>query len=129
MSVTMSSIFYQIGTVPSSGGTTRQPFDTRFPLEIISVPIASRPVRCHTIGAMLPPYAVRLIPHDPAWADQASEEEARILKSVWPAIIEMHHGLSPWIIGPRVSPGRYGRAIPKRQTPGEFDERGRPPAP
>jgi GrpB-like predicted nucleotidyltransferase (UPF0157 family) len=40
---------------------------------------------------MLPPYAVRLLPHDPKWADQASEEEARILKAVWPALIEMHH--------------------------------------
>ena len=48
---------------------------------------------------MLPPYAVRLLPHDPAWADQASEEEARILKSVWPAISEMHH-VTHWTLHP-----------------------------
>jgi GrpB-like predicted nucleotidyltransferase (UPF0157 family) len=53
---------------------------------------------------MLPPYAVRLIPHDPAWADQASEEEARILKSVWPAVIEMHHVGSTSIPGIKAKP-------------------------
>jgi len=27
---------------------------------------------------MLPPYAVRLVPHDPLWAEQASQEAARL---------------------------------------------------
>ena len=53
---------------------------------------------------MLPPYAVRLLPHDPAWADQASEEAARILKAIWPAIIEMHHVGSTSIPGIAAKP-------------------------
>ena len=40
---------------------------------------------------MLPPYAVRLLPHDPLWAGQADREATRILKAVWPAITETHH--------------------------------------
>jgi GrpB-like predicted nucleotidyltransferase (UPF0157 family) len=54
---------------------------------------------------MLPPYSVRLLPHDPRWAEQASQEEARILKAVWPAIIEMHH------IGSTAIPGIAAKPI------------------
>ena len=53
---------------------------------------------------MLPPYAVKLLPHDPAWADQASEEATRILKAVWPAIIEMHHVGSTSVTGIAAKP-------------------------
>lgn len=53
---------------------------------------------------MLPPYAVRLLPHDPHWAEQASQEEARILEAVWPAIIEMHHVGSTAIPGIAAKP-------------------------
>jgi GrpB-like predicted nucleotidyltransferase (UPF0157 family) len=53
---------------------------------------------------MLPPYAVRLLPHDPDWADQANREEARILEAVWPAIIEMHHVGSTAIPGIAAKP-------------------------
>ncbi len=53
---------------------------------------------------MLPPYAVRLLPHDPQWADQASREETRILKAVWPAIAEMHHVGSTAIPGIAAKP-------------------------
>lgn len=53
---------------------------------------------------MLPPYAVRLLPHDPHWAEQASVEAQRILKSIWPAIIEMHHVGSTSIPGIAAKP-------------------------
>src|SRR6187455_2359216 len=53
---------------------------------------------------MLPPYAVRLLPHDPRWADQANREETRILEAVWPAIIEMHHVGSTAIPGIAAKP-------------------------
>lgn len=53
---------------------------------------------------MLPPYAVRLLPHDPQWAEQASVEAARILKAIWPAIIEMHHVGSTAIPGIAAKP-------------------------
>ena len=53
---------------------------------------------------MLPPYSVRLFPHDPQWAEQASVEEARILGAVWPAIIEMHHVGSTAIPGIAAKP-------------------------
>jgi GrpB-like predicted nucleotidyltransferase (UPF0157 family) len=53
---------------------------------------------------MLPPYAVRLLPHDPAWAEQANREETRILEAVWPAIIEMHHVGSTSIPGIAAKP-------------------------
>ena len=53
---------------------------------------------------MLPPYAVRLLPHDPQWADQAGVEAARILQSVWPAIVEMHHVGSTAIPGIAAKP-------------------------
>ena len=53
---------------------------------------------------MLPPYAVRLLPHDPDWADQANREETRILEAIWPAIIEMHHVGSTAIPGIAAKP-------------------------
>ena len=53
---------------------------------------------------MLPPYAVRLLPHDPEWAEQANREETRILKAVWPAIMEMHHVGSTAIPGISAKP-------------------------
>jgi GrpB-like predicted nucleotidyltransferase (UPF0157 family) len=53
---------------------------------------------------MLPPYAVRLLPHDPQWAEQASREETRILEAVWPAIVEMHHVGSTAIPGIAAKP-------------------------
>ena len=53
---------------------------------------------------MLPPYAVRLLPHDPQWAEQASCEASRILESVWPAIVEMHHVGSTAIPGIAAKP-------------------------
>ena len=53
---------------------------------------------------MLPPYAVRLLPHDPQWAEQASVEAARILKATWPAIVEMHHVGSTAIAGIAAKP-------------------------
>lgn len=54
--------------------------------------------------AMLPPYEVRLLPHDPQWAEQASQEETRILAAVWPAIMEMHHVGSTAIPGIAAKP-------------------------
>ena len=53
---------------------------------------------------MLPPYAVRLLPHDPQWAEQASVEASRILEALWPAIIEMHHVGSTAIPGIAAKP-------------------------
>jgi GrpB-like predicted nucleotidyltransferase (UPF0157 family) len=40
---------------------------------------------------MLPPYAVRLVPHDPHWAEQASREAHRLLDGAGSAIAEVHH--------------------------------------
>ena len=53
---------------------------------------------------MLPPYAVRLLPHDPLWAEQAGREETRILEAIWPTIIEMHHVGSTAIPGIAAKP-------------------------
>lgn len=53
---------------------------------------------------MLPPYAVRLLPHNPLWAEQASREESRILEAVWPALTEMHHVGSTAIPGIAAKP-------------------------
>ena len=53
---------------------------------------------------MLPPYEVRLMPHDPSWAEQTSTEETRILEAIWPAIIEMHHVGSTAIPGIAAKP-------------------------
>jgi len=40
---------------------------------------------------MLPPYAVRLVPHDTEWAEQASREAARLREAAGPAISAVHH--------------------------------------
>jgi GrpB-like predicted nucleotidyltransferase (UPF0157 family) len=40
---------------------------------------------------MLPPYSVRLSPHDPQWAVEAGREGARILESVGPVISRVMH--------------------------------------
>ena len=53
---------------------------------------------------MLPPYAVKLLPHNPEWAEQAGREETRILEAVWPAIVEMHHVGSTSISGIAAKP-------------------------
>lgn len=37
------------------------------------------------------PIPVRLIPHNPRWAEQASAEAARILYAFYPAVISLHH--------------------------------------
>jgi GrpB-like predicted nucleotidyltransferase (UPF0157 family) len=39
---------------------------------------------------MLPPYAVRLLPHDPRWAELAGHEGARLVGAIEP-ITEVHH--------------------------------------
>lgn len=40
---------------------------------------------------MLPPYAVRLVPHDPVWAEQAGREATRLLDALGLAIGEVEH--------------------------------------
>ena len=66
--------------------------------------MGERQIKSSGEAAMLPPYAVRLLPHDPLWAEQASREETRILEAVWPSIIEMHHVGSTSIPGIAAKP-------------------------
>jgi GrpB-like predicted nucleotidyltransferase (UPF0157 family) len=40
---------------------------------------------------MLPAYAVRLLPHDPAWAELASREARRLIDGAGGAVTEVHH--------------------------------------
>jgi GrpB-like predicted nucleotidyltransferase (UPF0157 family) len=40
---------------------------------------------------MLPPYAVRLVPHDPQWAELADREATRLLGALGPAIFAVQH--------------------------------------
>ena len=54
---------------------------------------------------MLPPYAVRLVPHDPEWAEHASRETARLLEAAGPAITAVHH------IGSTAIPGISAKPI------------------
>ena len=54
---------------------------------------------------MLAPYAVRLAPYDPAWAEQAEREGARILAAVGPAIASIQH------IGSTSIPGILAKPI------------------
>ena len=54
---------------------------------------------------MLPPYAVQLSTHDPAWADQAETEGARLLDAAGSAITSVHH------IGSTSIPGILAKPI------------------
>ena len=54
---------------------------------------------------MLPPYAVQLFSHDPAWADQAQREGARLLEAAGSAITSVHH------IGSTSIPGILAKPI------------------
>lgn len=40
---------------------------------------------------MLPPYSVRLLQHDPEWAEQAAREAERILAAASPVITQVEH--------------------------------------
>lgn len=53
---------------------------------------------------MLPPYAIRLVPHDPQWAEQASVEAARLLGAAGPPILAVHHVGSTAIPGIAAKP-------------------------
>jgi GrpB-like predicted nucleotidyltransferase (UPF0157 family) len=54
---------------------------------------------------MLPPYAVRLVPHDPSWAEQASREATRLIDGGSGAIMSVHH------IGSTAIPGIVAKPI------------------
>lgn len=54
---------------------------------------------------MLPPYAVRLVPHDPQWAGQAQREATRLVEALGPAIIAVQH------IGSTAIPGIAAKPI------------------
>lgn len=54
---------------------------------------------------MLPAYAVRLLPHDPHWAELAGRESARLLEGAEPAIVAVHH------IGSTSIPGIVAKPI------------------
>lgn len=54
---------------------------------------------------MLPPYAVRLVPHDPKWAEQASREAARVINGSGGAIMTITH------IGSTAIPGIVAKPI------------------
>ena len=53
---------------------------------------------------MLPAYAVRLLPHDPAWAELASREARRLIEGAGGAVTEVHHVGSTAISGIAAKP-------------------------
>ena len=54
---------------------------------------------------MPPPFPVRLLPHDPAWADHAEAEIARIGTAAGPVLAEVHH------IGSTAIPGIAAKPV------------------
>jgi GrpB-like predicted nucleotidyltransferase (UPF0157 family) len=54
---------------------------------------------------MLPPFAVRLMPHDPQWARQAALEGSRLVEAAGPAIDSVQH------IGSTAIPGIAAKPI------------------
>ncbi len=72
---------------------------------------------------MLPPYAVRLVPHDPLWAEQAGREAARLCEAAGTAIVAVHH------VGSTSIPGIVAKPIVDLMVVGpdlETLERARP---
>ena len=55
-------------------------------------------------GSMLPPYSVRLLPHDPKWAELAELEGTRLIEGVGTAFTSVHHVGSTSIPGIAAKP-------------------------
>jgi GrpB-like predicted nucleotidyltransferase (UPF0157 family) len=53
---------------------------------------------------MPPPFAVRLVPHDPAWAARAEAEAAHVVAAAGGALVEVQHIGSTSIPGIRAKP-------------------------
>jgi len=54
---------------------------------------------------MPPPFAVRLLPHDPRWAGLAEAEAARVRRAAYPLNLQVHH------IGSTAIPGIAAKPI------------------